>query len=100
MNFLSFGRTSLLPHNLSKQSKKLYYENKYQSLNDMDILVLTVVKRGIKPRAGKSKYYKIGIFCFSTKRVALRRKSKDYLVRNQDNVSELVDYKVDIIIIL
>lgn len=83
MNFLSFGRTSLLPHNLSRRSKKHYYENKYKSLNDMD--VLTVVKRGIKPRAGI--YYQMSIFCFSTKCVALRRKSKDYLVQNQDNVS-------------
>jgi hypothetical protein len=31
---------------------------------------------------------KIGIFCFSTKHAALRRKSKDWLARNQDEVSE------------
>jgi hypothetical protein len=84
---------------LNKAKNIIYYENNYQSLDDMDILVLTMVKHGIKPRAGKSKDYKICIFCFSTKCVALRRKSKDYLVWNQDNMSELVDYKVDIIII-
>ena len=32
--------------------------------------------------------YKIGICCFSTKHAALRRKSKDWLARNQVNVSE------------
>jgi hypothetical protein len=35
------------------------------------------------------KDYKIGICCFSAKHTALRRKSKDWLARNQDNVSEL-----------
>ena len=37
---------------------------------------------------GQTKDYKIGICCFSAKHVALRRKSKDWLARNQDNVSE------------
>ena len=32
--------------------------------------------------------YKIGIWSFSSKHAALRRKSKDWLARNQDNVSE------------
>ena len=34
---------------------------------------------------------KIGIYCFSAKHTALRRKSKDWLVRNQDNMSEWDD---------
>ena len=32
--------------------------------------------------------YKIGIYCFFAKHTALNRKSKDWLARNQDNVSE------------
>jgi hypothetical protein len=37
---------------------------------------------------GKTKDYNIGICCFPVKYVALRRKSKDWLARNHDNVSE------------
>jgi len=39
-------------------------------------------------RLGKTKDYKIGICCFSAKHTALRRKSKDWLTLNQDNVSK------------
>ena len=39
-------------------------------------------------RSGQTKDYEIGMCSFSTKHVALRRKSKDWLARNQDNVSE------------
>jgi hypothetical protein len=39
-------------------------------------------------------FYKIGICCFSTKHVALRRKSKDGLARNQDIVSEWGDMSI------
>jgi hypothetical protein len=42
----------------------------------------------ITPLMGQTKDYKIGICCFSAKHAALRRKSKDLLVLNQDNVSE------------
>jgi hypothetical protein len=44
-----------------------------------------------KPRSGQIKDYKIGICSFSAKHAALRRKSKDWLARNQDNVSEWGD---------
>jgi hypothetical protein len=37
---------------------------------------------------------KIGICCFSAKHAALRRKSKDWLVGNQDNVSEWGDMSI------
>jgi hypothetical protein len=36
----------------------------------------------VKPK----KDFKIGIYCFSVKHAALKRKSKDGLARNQDNV--------------
>jgi hypothetical protein len=51
----------------------------------------SVVARGFEPRSDQTKRYKIGICCFSVKHVALRRKSKDWLARNQDNVSEWGD---------
>ena len=50
--------------------------------------------RGFEPRSGQTKDYKIGICRFSTNHAALRRKSKDWLVRNQDNVSEWCDMSI------
>jgi hypothetical protein len=38
--------------------------------------------------------YKIGIWCFSAKHATLRRKSKDWLARNQNNVSEWSDMSI------
>ena len=54
----------------------------------VSVLASSVVDRGFEPRSGQTKDYKIGICCFSAKHTALRRKSKDGLARNQDNVSE------------
>ena len=51
------------------------------------VLASSAVDRGFKPRSGQTNDYKIGICCFSAKHVALRRKSKDWLAHNQDNVS-------------
>ena len=47
----------------------------------------SAVGHGFKPRSGQTKNYKVGICCFSAKYAALMRKSKDWLVQNQDNVS-------------
>ena len=55
------------------------------------VLASSVVVRGFESRSGQSKDYKIGICCFSTKHAALRSKSKDRLVRNQNNVREWGD---------
>ena len=41
--------------------------------------------------AGQTKDYTIVICCFSAKHAALRRKSKDWLTRNQNNVSQWSD---------
>jgi hypothetical protein len=57
----------------------------------VSMLVSSTVDRGFEPRSGQAKDYKIGICCFSAKHAALRRKSKDWLSRNQDNVSEWSD---------
>ena len=52
------------------------------------MLASRAVDPGVEPRSGQTKDYKIGICCFSAKHAALRRKSKYWLARNQDNVSE------------
>jgi hypothetical protein len=44
-----------------------------------------------EPRSCQTKEYTIGICCFSARNAALRRKSKDWLARNQNNVSEWSD---------
>ena len=54
----------------------------------VSVLASSAVDRGFKPRSGQTKGYKIGICCFSAKHAAFRSKSKDWLARNQDNVSE------------
>jgi len=57
----------------------------------VSILVSSAVDRGFEPCSGQTKDYNIGICCFSAKHTALRRKSKDWLARNQDNVSDWSD---------
>ena len=57
----------------------------------VSVLVSNAVDHGCGPRSGQTKDYKIGICCFSAKHAALRRKGKDWLARNQDNVSEWSD---------
>ena len=55
------------------------------------VLATSAVDRGFESRSGQTKDFKIGICCFSTKHAGLRRKSKDWLARNQNNVSEWND---------
>ena len=57
----------------------------------VSVLASSAVDRRFEPRSGQTKDYKIGICCFSAKHAALRRKNKDWLARNQNNVSELSD---------
>jgi hypothetical protein len=47
------------------------------------------VDHEFKARSGQTKDYKNGICCFSTKHAVLRRKSKDWLARNQDNQGDM-----------
>ena len=54
----------------------------------VSVLALSAVDRGFEPRSGQTKDYRIGICCFSAKHTALRRKSKDWIAQNQNNVSE------------
>jgi hypothetical protein len=55
------------------------------------VLASSAVDCGFEPRSGQTKDYKIGICCFSANHAELRRKSKDWLARNQNNVSEWSD---------
>ena len=55
------------------------------------MLASSALDRGFEPRSGQTKDYTIGIWCLSAKHAALKRKRKDWLARNQDNVSEWVD---------
>ena len=54
----------------------------------VNVLASSAVDRGFETRSGQTKDYKIGICCFSAKHAASRRKSKDWLARNQNNMSE------------
>jgi hypothetical protein len=58
------------------------------------VLASSVVDRGFEPRSGQTKDNTIGICCFSAKNVALKRKSKDWLTQNQDNVFEWGDMSI------
>jgi hypothetical protein len=58
------------------------------------VLASNGVDRWFEPRSGQTKDYKIGICCFSAKHTAIRRKSKDWLARNQDIVSEWGDMSI------
>ena len=57
----------------------------------VSVLTSSMVDHGFEPRSGQTKDYKIGICCFSAKHAALRRKSKDWLAQNQNNVSKWSD---------
>ena len=57
----------------------------------VSVLASTVIDRWFERRSGKTKDFKVGICCFSAKHAALRRQSKDWLARNQANVSEWSD---------
>ena len=54
----------------------------------VSVLASRAVDRGFESHSGHTKDYKISICCFSAKHTALRRKSKDWLARNLDNVPE------------
>jgi hypothetical protein len=56
--------------------------------------VFNFVDRGFEPQSGQTKDFKIGICCFSAEHTGLRRKSKDWLFRSQENVSEWDDMSI------
>ena len=70
------------------------YNNRIQHLvigNANRIGGVTVMVSVLECRSRKTKDYKIGFCCFSAKHVALRRKIKDWLARNQNNMTERSD---------
>ena len=60
----------------------------------VSMLTSSAIDRGFELRSGPTKDYDIGICCFSAKHAASRRKSKDWLARNLDNVSEWGDMSI------
>ena len=54
----------------------------------VSVLASSAVDCGFELWSGQTKDYKIGICCFSAKHSAVRRTSKCWLARNQNNVSE------------
>jgi hypothetical protein len=60
----------------------------------VSVLALSAVDRGFESQSGQTKDYKIGICCFTTKHAALKRKSKDWLAWNEDNVSKRGDMSI------
>ena len=57
----------------------------------LSVLASSAVDCRFEPRSGQTQDHKFGICSFSAKHTALRRKSKDWLARNQNNVSEWSD---------
>ena len=53
----------------------------------VSVLASSTVDRGFETLS-QTKDYKMSMYCFSAKHAALRRKGKDWLARNQNNVSE------------
>jgi hypothetical protein len=57
----------------------------------VSVLASSAIDCGYELRSCQTKEYKSGICCFSAKNAALRRRSNDWLTRNQNNVSEWSD---------
>ena len=57
----------------------------------VSVLTASAVDHWFGRRSGPPKDYEIGMCCFSAKHAALRRKRNDWLIRNQNNVSEWSD---------
>ena len=58
------------------------------------VLAYSAVDRGSETRSGQSKHYNIDLCCFIPNHTALRRKSKNWLARNQRYVSEWSDMSI------
>jgi hypothetical protein len=65
----------------------------YNRISGVMVCMLTssAVDHVFEAQSDQTEDYKISICCFSAKHAALRRMSKDWLDRNQDNVSEWSD---------
>ena len=54
----------------------------------VSVLTSSAEDRGMEPRSGQTKDNKIGICCLLAKHASLRRKTKNWLAGNQNNVSK------------
>ena len=52
----------------------------------VSVLASIAIDHGFESQSDQTKDCKIGMCCFSAKHAALRRKSKDWLARYQNNV--------------
>ena len=57
----------------------------------VNVIASSTVDRGFEPQSDKTKDYKFGICCFSSKHTALMSKVKDWWAPNQDIMSEWSD---------
>ena len=60
----------------------------------VSILTSSVVDCEFESQLGQTKFYITGICFIPAKHAALRRKSKDWLARNRDNMSECADMSI------
>ena len=58
------------------------------------VVASSVGDREFESRWDQTKHDKIGMCCFSSKHASLKWKSKDWLARNQDSVSEWSDMSI------
>ena len=63
-----------------------FYTNYYYAM--VSVFASSEVDRGFESRSGQIKEHTHGMCCFSTNHVAFRRKIKDWLAQNLDNMSE------------
>ena len=68
----------------------LSYQHRIGSIK-VDFFASSTVDCWFDSCSSKTKNYKIGMCCFSSKHASLRRMSKAWLARNQDNVIEWID---------
>jgi hypothetical protein len=57
----------------------------------VSVLASSALDRGFESRLGQTKDYQLVFVAYNAKHAELRRKSKDWLARNQDNMSEWSD---------
>jgi len=83
---------------MQKYSDNFYYHVVTNRISGVMVSMLasSLVYQGFVPQSGQTKDYEIGMCCFSAiKHAALRTKSKEWLARNQDYVSNWGDMSID-----
>ena len=58
----------------------------FMGINDTELGKISFERVCLYTRSSQTKDYKIGICCLSAKHIVLRRKSRDWLACNQNNV--------------